>query len=124
VPIYEYESKDPERACEKCRHRFEIIQGVSENPLSTCPSCGNKIKRVISWCRAAVTETPPEQARIEGRIAEYERQGMWSHAAELADKHSEKSKDQGLKMRALEDYRRAGYDTKTLEKHAKENGSA
>ena len=44
---------------------------------------------------------------------------MWSHAAELADKHSEKTQDKGLKTRALENYKKAGYDTKLLDKHAK-----
>jgi hypothetical protein len=44
---------------------------------------------------------------------------MWSHAAELADKHSEKIRDTGMKLRAIDNYAKAGYDTKTLEKHAK-----
>jgi hypothetical protein len=44
---------------------------------------------------------------------------MWSHAAELADKHSEKIKDKNLKVRALENYQKAGYDADSLSKHAK-----
>ena len=48
-----------------------------------------------------------------------EQLSAWSHAAELADKHSEKSKDHGLKMRALDNYEKAGYDTASLSKHAK-----
>ena len=55
----------------------------------------------------------------EKSIKEYEKEGMWSHAAELADKHSEKTKDQDLKIRALDNYKKAGYDAHTLEKHAK-----
>ncbi len=35
-------------------------------------------------------ETPDEDRRVEKKIGDYERSGMWSHAAELADKHSEK----------------------------------
>jgi hypothetical protein len=46
---------------------------------------------------------------------------MWSHAAELADKHSEKTKDKSLRMRALDDYKKAGYDVDTLSKHANSN---
>lgn len=46
---------------------------------------------------------------------------MWSHAAELADKHSEKIKDKGLKTRALDDYKKAGYDVDSLAKHANLN---
>jgi hypothetical protein len=44
---------------------------------------------------------------------------MWSHAAELADKHSEKTNDKGLKMRALDNYKKAGYDADSLAKHVK-----
>ncbi len=43
-------------------------------------------------------------------MAEYERQGMYSHAAELADKESEKPEKTHLKERAMEDYKKAGYD--------------
>lgn len=64
-------------------------------------------------------ETSDEHVRVEKKVKEYEQAGMWSHAAELADKHSEKSKDQGLKMRALDNYEKAGYDTDSLAKHAK-----
>jgi hypothetical protein len=44
---------------------------------------------------------------------------MWSHAAELADTHAEKIKDKNLKTRALENYKKAGYDADSLAKHAK-----
>jgi hypothetical protein len=44
------------------------------------------------------------------KIREYEKDGKWSHAAELADKEAEKTKRDDLKTRALENYRKAGYD--------------
>ncbi len=119
MPIYEYQAKTAERSCPKCRRGFEILQGVNEKPLSTCPYCGKKVKKIISWCHSAVMETSDEHVRVEKKVKEYEQAGMWSHAAELADKHSEKSKDQGLKMRALDNYEKAGYDTDSLAKHAK-----
>ena len=58
---------------------------------------------------------------MEKKIKEYEKSGMWSHAAELADTHSEKTGDNGLKNRALENYSKAGYDADSLSKHAKKN---
>ncbi len=73
---------------------------------------------MISWCRAAIMETSDEHLNVERKIKNYEQAGMWSHAAELADKHSEKVKDKGLKMRALDNYKRAGYDADSLAKHA------
>ena len=119
MPIYEYESLDPKKGCQKCAQRFETIQDISEAPLSVCPSCGQKVRKVMSWCRSAIVETPEEYTRVEKQISHYEKEGMWSHAAELADKHSEKIKDKSVKMRALDNYKKAGYDANSLEKHAK-----
>lgn len=119
MPIYEYQAVNTGRACPKCREVFEIIQKVSERPLSKCPECGNEVRKVISWCHSAVTETSDAALGVERQIKDYEQAGMWSHAAELADKHSEKTKDKGLKMRALENYKKAGYDADSLAKHVK-----
>ena len=42
MPIYEYK-------CSKCEHQFEIIQRFSDNPLESCPECGQKsIKKLVS----------------------------------------------------------------------------
>ena len=119
MPIYEYQALSPEGSCHKCRGGFEVIRGVHEEPLLTCPSCGQKVKRLISWCRSLVVETSGEQLSTERKINEYEKAGLWSHAAELADKHSEKTKDRDLKARALDDYKKAGYDADSLAEHAK-----
>lgn len=40
MPIYEYE-------CQKCG-TFEVTQRITENPLSKCPSCKGKVKKLIS----------------------------------------------------------------------------
>jgi putative FmdB family regulatory protein len=119
MPIYEYQAVNAGGACPKCREAFEILQGVGESPLSVCPECGKKVKKIISWCHSAVTETSEAALGVERKIKDYEQAGMWSHAAELADKHSEKTKDTGLKMRALDNYKKAGYDADSLAKHAK-----
>jgi putative FmdB family regulatory protein len=121
MPIYEYEPLEPRKGCEKCSGGFEVIQGIDEKPLSLCPHCGGKIRKIISWCRAAVAETSEEHVRVNKKITEYESEGMWSHAAELADKHSEKIGDKGMKLRALDNYKKAGYNAGSLEKHAKLN---
>ena len=121
MPIYEYEPLDFKKGCEKCIPRLEIIQRIGDEPLSHCPYCGRRMRKIISWCRAAVVETPEEHARVEQQVTRYEKEGMWSHAAELADTHSEKVKDRGLKIRALDDYKKAGYDVNSLEKHIKKN---
>ena len=121
MPIYEYQAVDSCKSCGKCKRPFEVLQLLREDPLTTCPACGRAVRKIISWCRAAVTETSEESTQVGKKIKEYESSGMWSHAAELADKHSEKVKDQGLKLRALDNYKKAGYDIDMLSKHANSN---
>jgi putative FmdB family regulatory protein len=41
VPIYEYE-------CEKCQHRFEVLQKFNERPLKKCPKCGGRVGKLLS----------------------------------------------------------------------------
>jgi putative FmdB family regulatory protein len=121
MPIYEYEALSPDSSCQECRQGFEVLQRINEEPLLTCPNCGKKVRKVISWCRSLVVESCGEQVRVERKINEYEKSGRYSHAAELADKHSEKTNDRDLKVRALENYKKAGYDADSLTKHSKPN---
>jgi putative FmdB family regulatory protein len=41
MPIYEYQ-------CEKCGVRFERLQHMSAEPVSSCPECGGPVHRVIT----------------------------------------------------------------------------
>jgi putative FmdB family regulatory protein len=41
VPIYEYQ-------CQKCRHREELIQKVSDPPLTECPKCHGPMTKLIA----------------------------------------------------------------------------
>ncbi len=114
MPIYEYEAILPEESCLHCGRGFETIQGMNDAPLTACPECGREVRRIISWCRAAVVERSSEDSRVESRVTEYERAGMWSHAAELADTHSDKTRDKSLQTRAYDNYKKAGYDVDSL----------
>ena len=116
MPTYEYRAVDSDRSCEHCRSGFEIIQRMTEPALAVCPRCKNSICRVLFAPTVVVRGSPMTQT--DRQIKEYEREGKWSHAAELADKEAEKTKREDLKTRALEDYKKAGYnfdkyDTKT-----------
>lgn len=121
MPIYEYEPLEPRKTCEKCASRFEAIQGINEEPLSRCTHCGQRVRKVISMCRSMIGENPSVRNLVNKQISKYERKGMWSHAAELADKQSKTLGDPDMKNNALDDYKKAGYDVETLEKHSKEN---
>jgi putative FmdB family regulatory protein len=41
MPIYEY-------LCSQCNERQEIIQRISEDPLTHCPKCGGAMRKLIS----------------------------------------------------------------------------
>ncbi|MCF8025787.1 MAG: zinc ribbon domain-containing protein [Desulfobacteraceae bacterium] len=43
MPIYEYE-------CEACGRVHEILQKVSEKPLTQCPDCSGMLHKRISQC--------------------------------------------------------------------------
>lgn len=114
MPIYEYEALESTRGCTSCSRRFEVLQRIGDSPLTACPACGGAVRKLVSRCRAAVVERVDGDVRVENQVREYEREGMWSHAAELADKHSEKTGDTALKQRAYDDYHKAGYQVDKL----------
>ena len=41
MPTYEY-------ACTECGNRIEVVQSISEAPLTTCPVCGGALRKVYS----------------------------------------------------------------------------
>lgn len=119
MPIYEYQCPEQESGCPRCQSPFEVIQSLSEPPLTKCPDCGVAVKKIISWCRAAVVDESPEYARVSSQIKDHEQAGRYSHAAELADSYSAKVKDPELKSRALDNYSKAGYSPDKLNAYSK-----
>ncbi len=110
MPIYEYESTSRGRKCAKCSSVFEVIQRISDPALTACPECKNEVRRRMSRTRVIMPGSARGRDEVEQKVADYERNGMYSHAAELADKESEKPERAHLKERAMEDYRKAGYN--------------
>ena len=41
MPLYEYE-------CDDCGHRFELIRKFSDEPLSVCPACSGRVRKLVS----------------------------------------------------------------------------
>jgi putative FmdB family regulatory protein len=61
MPLYEYQ-------CEKCAHRFEVIQKFSDAPIDVCPKCGGPVVKLLS--------SPAIQFKGSGwYITDYARQG-------------------------------------------------
>jgi len=40
MPTYKYE-------CEDCRYSFECKQGIKDGPITKCPECEGKVRRII-----------------------------------------------------------------------------
>jgi putative FmdB family regulatory protein len=108
MPTYEYQAVKLEKGCGYCRRGFEVIQRITEPSLVRCPRCQREVRRVLFAPNFVVKGSPVSET--DKKIKEYEREGKWSHAAELADKAAEKTKREDLKTRALEDYKKAGYN--------------
>ncbi|MCX6007660.1 MAG: zinc ribbon domain-containing protein [Chloroflexi bacterium] len=101
MPIYEYRAI--KGGCAYCKRGFDVIQKMSEKPLTACPKCGAGVRKAVSSFRACVVETPDDVTSLESQLRNYETEGKWSHAAELADK-------KGLNDRAMDNYKKAGYN--------------
>ena len=41
MPTYQY-------ACTACEERLEVVQSFSDDPLTECPSCGGRLRKVFS----------------------------------------------------------------------------
>ena len=41
MPTYEY-------ACAECGERLEAVQKFSDDPLTVCPACGGRLRKVFS----------------------------------------------------------------------------
>lgn len=47
MPIYEYKAVNGV-CCRLCRGRFEVRQGINDEPVQTCPDCGAAVTKLYS----------------------------------------------------------------------------
>jgi len=48
MPIYQYQAA--EKGCDHCRGGFEQLQKMSDKPLTQCPHCSAKVKKIPARC--------------------------------------------------------------------------
>ena len=41
MPVYEYQ-------CDACREIHEVLQSLRDEPIATCPTCGQAVRRLVS----------------------------------------------------------------------------
>lgn len=54
MPTYRYTAKTD--GCETCLDGFEVLQALSEDALTECPSCKTPIRRVIGGATCVTTQ--------------------------------------------------------------------
>ncbi len=77
MPVYEYE-------CKQCSHRHEVMQRLSDTPVTICPACKGEVYRVIS----------PSGISFKGEgwyITDYARKGQDRGDGKKEDKATVKS---------------------------------
>ncbi|MDA8387555.1 MAG: transcriptional regulator [Nitrospiraceae bacterium] len=83
MPVYEY-------MCQSCGQRHEALQKFSDPPLSECPRCKGKLKKLIS----------NNSFVLKGSgwyITDYARKGSKSEGSKPVGSRSEGSKPEGSK---------------------------
>lgn len=48
MPTYCYRKLDGEVGCEKCSQIFELVQKMSDAPITHCDQCGAPVERIIA----------------------------------------------------------------------------
>ncbi len=48
MPIYEYIAARKDKSCDKCRNGFDVLQKLSDAPLTHCPQCRAPVTKQIS----------------------------------------------------------------------------
>ncbi|MDD5561455.1 MAG: zinc ribbon domain-containing protein [Candidatus Omnitrophica bacterium] len=51
MPTYEYE-------CLSCKHKFEVLQSIKARPVSKCPQCSKKVRKLISSTAGFIFKGP------------------------------------------------------------------
>lgn len=73
MPTYEYEHVDQENL--SCEDPFEVVQSVSENALSVCPTCGKPVKKLISKTSFIMTTNMSPESVAQKGFTTYRKTG-------------------------------------------------
>ncbi len=81
MPIYEYELV--EDRCLMCPGRFQVLQGVNEEPLKYCPCCGLPVRRVISSVNIKTRPAATAERAAKKGLTTFKRvaEGKWEKVA-------------------------------------------
>ncbi len=77
MPIYEYAAAD--EGCDHCRESFEVVQRMADDPLTSCPECGQPVKRLLSSFSVSGGD-PLSRSKLEAAgFTQYTRRGKGNY---------------------------------------------
>jgi len=85
MPIYEY-------TCQKCGRHLEVMQKMSDKPLTRCPDCKGKLEKIFS-------QTSFQLKGSGWYASDYTSRGK-AEKSEKSDKSEKKEADKGEKKEA------------------------
>ena len=85
MPIYEY-------TCQKCGRHLEVMQKMSDKPLTRCPECKGKLEKIFS-------QTSFQLKGSGWYVSDYTSRGK-AEKSEKSDKGEKKEADKGEKKEA------------------------
>ena len=107
MPIYEY-------VCQKCGHDFEVMQKMSDKPLTRCPKCRGRLEKIIS-------QTSFQLKGSGWYISDYARKSSQKETTEQKDKtESAAATDSSDSKKEKSAVEKSGSDNKS-EKTAKDS---
>ena len=62
MPIYA--DKAIEKGCQYCQNKFEVKQAMDEEPLTHCPRCGARVRRLFSRPYICVVDSLTESEQM------------------------------------------------------------
>jgi len=102
MPTYDY-------VCDACQHKFELFQGIKENPKKKCPECGKSKLRRLFGTGAAIVFKGSGFYQTDYRSDSYKKQAAADKPAEAkssdaksSDSKSSSSGDSSSKKSAKE----------------------
>lgn len=87
MPVYEYQVVPGHDGCETCRDGFQILQGMKEDALAACPTCGAPIRKLIFPVGIATPKTNSELKNLGFTKLVKRDQGVYENVTAL-DKES------------------------------------
>jgi putative FmdB family regulatory protein len=60
MPIYEYKATGKTH-CNLCKGKFEVRQGMNDEPLKSCPECGSEVSRLFSPPFLRLKDSPSQE---------------------------------------------------------------